>query len=816
MEVPELVEPRSSLRPVSSVSSDRIGSLWPLLRRRPAGMALALLCALALTALLGTGDGARGRAAGYGPPPGASAATAPVPGERYLWRPVAIGGGGFITGIAFDRSGAMLVARSDVHGVYRWDATVDRWVQLVTAASMPADARRQYAMNAGVYEIAVAPGDPRRLYMAVKGRVYRSDDGGAHWIAPALGAPFPLVWDANAEFRLYGPFLAVSPKDADIVVLGTPADGLWRSADAGAHWARVQSVPPAADLRPAPGSQAPGILVWFAPDRSGRVFAASAGHGLFVSDAAGAAFAPAAPDGPQTIARADFGADGALYAIDQEARQLWALRGGRWHELSGAGGLSPAIFAGVAADPHGARVLVTDAGGRAWCSIDGGASWSGIAHGQTAGAGDPPWLALYNGSYFASGQIAFDPAVANRLWVAAGTGPYVARIGAGCAPLAWASRARGIEELVAEDVVQPPGHAPLFAALDFGIHLKPDLDAFSTSYGPRIRSLIAAQKLDWSPSDPAFIVTNASDTRTFCCAEDGDAVLAGYSTDGGVTWRKFATLPTPPGTRPDDPWRMAFGTIAVAADSTANIVWAPAYDRSPFYTRDRGASWQRVVLPGETLPATGSFDGIWLPRRTLAADRVLPGTFYLVHSGDGANAAIAGLWRTHDGGRSWIRAFAGEIAPESRYAAKLRAVPGKAGHLFFTSAIEDGPDTRLRRSIDGGTSWTVIDGVDHVDDIGFGKAARGGRYPTLFVSGRVGSRYGIWRSVDDAASWHRVAGFPDGRLDQVNVVEGDKDVFGRVYVGYTGSGWLYGEPAPCRPAPMRPVDDRQCTALDEP
>jgi hypothetical protein len=40
-------------------------------------------------------------------------------------------------------------------------------------------------------------------------------------------------------------------------------------------------------------------------------------------------------------------------------------------------------------------------------------------------------------------------------------------------------------------------------------------------------------------------VTNASDTLK-CCWQDGDAVMAGYSQDGGRTWSKFPSLPTPP------------------------------------------------------------------------------------------------------------------------------------------------------------------------------------------------------------------------------------------------------------------------------
>ncbi len=90
-----------------------------------------------------------------------------------------------------------------------------------------------------------------------------------------------------------------------------------------------------------------------------------------------------------------------------------------------------------------------------------------------------------------------------------------------------------------------------------------------------------------------------------------------------------------------------------------------------------------------------------------------------------------------------------------------------------------------------------MEAVDRVDDIGFGLAAKESNYPTIFLSGRVNGVFGVWRSINNARTWQRLVDFPRGTLDQVTVVEGDKNVFGRVYLGYKGSGWIYGEPAAC-------------------
>lgn len=80
----------------------------------------------------------------------------------------------------------------------------------------------------------------------------------------------------------------------------------------------------------------------------------------------------------------------------------------------------------------------------------------------------------------------------------------------------------------------------------------------------------------------------------------------------------------------------------------------------------------------------------------------------------------------------------------------------------------------------------------------------------IFISGRVGGVYGVWRSVDNAASWQRLGEFPVGTLDQVTAIGADPDVFGRVYLGYKGSGWIWGEPAPCDPRPYVPGMAFQC------
>ncbi|WP_407668232.1 WD40/YVTN/BNR-like repeat-containing protein, partial [Novosphingobium rosa] len=350
----------------------------------------------------------------HAPPPALSAAGAPVANEAYQWSHVAIGGGGFITGLSFDAAGNTMVARTSLYGAYIWSPQSNRWVQLMTAQTMPEGDRVQGTQASGVYEIAVAPSNPARIFMAARGHVYRSDDSGAHWVAST--ASFPEVWGANSPFRTNGPFLKLSPTNADLVFLGT-SGGLWRSTNAGGSWQRVPSVPASVDRdSAAPGIQAPGTQIWFETAEggkpSGRIFAMASGHGVLVSEDNGASFhaLPSAGAQPMTLRRGVFDRHGAFLGVDDVGKGVWLYREGRWHNLTQeAGGLSPLLWAAAAANPRADQLVIFDQSGQGFQSTDGGKSWSHVSHAASVGAGDPPWLKVSDSAYFSTGDVQFDP-----------------------------------------------------------------------------------------------------------------------------------------------------------------------------------------------------------------------------------------------------------------------------------------------------------------------------------------------------------------------------------------------------------------------
>lgn len=162
----------------------------------------------------------------------------------YKWRSVAIGGGGFVTGVLFHPAERDLAyARTDVGGAYRWDARAQQWVALTDW--LGADDWNLMGIDA----FAVDPADPQALYLAAgtymheragNAAVLRSFDRGRSFERAEL--PFKL--GGNQLGRANGERLAVDPHDGRVLLLGSRDAGLWRSDDRGAHWARVDAFPP--------------------------------------------------------------------------------------------------------------------------------------------------------------------------------------------------------------------------------------------------------------------------------------------------------------------------------------------------------------------------------------------------------------------------------------------------------------------------------------------------------------------------------------------------------------------------------------------
>jgi len=180
---------------------------------------------------------------------------------EYDWSGSAkIGGSGYVTGTVFSQiEPNVLYAMTDIGGAYRYDFARDYWVGLNddatdhSAAYAPDDPRgpgRGATFVAGIVPDPVKKG---RVYMAAGGSatnaaIYRSDDYGDHW------KRFPIATTINGNDgsnRSTGPRLAVDPRDNRIVYFASQTAGLWKSVDAGEHFARISDAgDTAVDFRP--------------------------------------------------------------------------------------------------------------------------------------------------------------------------------------------------------------------------------------------------------------------------------------------------------------------------------------------------------------------------------------------------------------------------------------------------------------------------------------------------------------------------------------------------------------------------------------
>lgn len=703
---------------------------------------------------------------------------APALPRSTAWKPLRIGAGGFVTGLDFSADGSTKVIRTDTANGYVWDANRSEWRPLFTATSLPAgdfgeDSSLPSSLTdgPGVYEARVAPSDPNRIYATFQGYVFKSSNKGATFTRTSL--PQQKIRSNSGGWKLFGPMMAVDPANPDIVYLGTEENGLFATFDGGASWARVAAIPAA--------SNTGAILIAFDPSsgtnggRTRGLYVSSDGNGVYRSNDGGNTFA-LTPGSPTRHRHIVCDPRGVLWYTDESLAQnnLRRFASGTWALTSASG----SKFHSVAVNPANPdQVVVAESGGHIAQSLNGGATWTSIYWSrETRAATDIPWLAWTKEDYMSNGDMRFDPSATNKLYFAQGIGVWYCNPPPTDSAFTWHSQSKGIEQLVANFVLSSPGQSPLAFTWDRPVFRIQDPDQFPAAHGPNTNNAIChGWSADYAVGDPAFIVGLMN---SFGVDESG------YSSDGGVNWNRFASVPP----------NVAAGKIGgcIAVSTPNNIVWVPSNKGQAYYTKDRGATWLPIFIPGT--PDADDFGWSWayyLNRHIVAADKQTPGTFYLYNYAPGA----MGLYRSTDGGDTWQRVFSGAIATGSTFNAKLRAVPSLSGHLFFTSGDQSGPNpgnTAFMRSTDGGTTWSAINNVREVKGFGFGKAAQGQDYPAIFIAGYVGTSFGLWRSDDNCATWTSLGTYPNDNIDQITCVSGDMNVYGRVFVGFRGSGFAYG------------------------
>lgn len=701
----------------------------------------------------------------------------------YAWKPMKIGGGGWVVGMDVSPSEKDLIyVRTDVSGAYRWDPAALAWKQVVTSKSMPAE-YAIYGSFRGVDSIVSSPRDPDIAYMAYERQIFRSTDRGESW-TPTSFDLHHVRMEPNGEGRQEGERLAVDPRNSDVVYYGSIANGLWFTADAGVTWKKVGEIPVGAPPRGVntvvfdklSGSAAAGP----GSSRTQTLYVTVDQKGVFQSTDGGITWATISEAGPGntgSMRDAEVGSDGTYFVAYAEiagSSAVWRRSAdGEWKNITPPGQFGEGqTYCEIAVDPRDPRkIVVLRNGGRAFVSTNQGDTWT--SHGFELSSPKTKWLGEQENHWLSVGEIAFDPFVPGKLWFTEGFGVWwTADLGK--ENITWTSESAGIEETCGNDIVCPPGGKPVAAMWDTGVFYFDDPDKYAAKRG--LPYFMSAWALDWCAADPRFIAAVFRNHLGF----EPHVNETGYSTDGGVTWRIF------PGVRGKRiPQELSYGVIAVSAQNPDKIVWAPEKKKLPCYTTDRGLTWKPASF-GAGVTSTG-FDGFYGPQKPLCADRVLPDTFYFYHTSEG-------VFRSTDGGASFAKTAG--APPAGRVNSVLKSVPGQPGHLLFAEGHQGSPVGGLWRSQDGGTTWEALSQIEQAFNVGVGKSKTEGGYPTIFVAGVAQGETGIYRSTDQGESWDKISSHPLGIFDWIDAIDGDKDVFGKVYVAFTSTGFAYGEEAP--------------------
>ncbi|MFO1475511.1 MAG: cellulase [Verrucomicrobiota bacterium] len=707
----------------------------------------------------------------------------------YTWRNVAIGGGGFVTGIVpHPAADGLVYCRTDVGGAYRWDSAASRWVPMTDYLGA-----RDVNLT-GIESLAVDPADTNRVYLAAgtyspnPGAFLRSDDQGRTFQRTDV----PFTMGANEAGRFNGERLAVDPNLGTILLFGSRRDGLWRSDDRSVTWKKVESFPatienPAGDTnnRPRFGRPQPvGIICVLFDPASGKpgkatpvIYAAASvpGTNLFRSTDAGATWQPVPnqPVGlrPNHVVRAS---DGLLYISygkesgpnNMSDGAIWKFnaQSGAWTDVTPvkpAGADQTFGYGCVAVDAQNPGVLMATT----FChwkphdeifrSTNAGASWF------------PVWTANTQWDYSSApytktrtphwmGTIVIDPFRSGHVLFTTGYGIWgstdVNNADAGQATH-WFFPDDGLEETVPLALVSPSAGPALISGVgDVDGFRHDDLDHSppqGSFAGPRYGN---TEDLAVPGKRPAMILRTGTGNNRF--------VKAAVSDDGGMNWTTLASEP---------PGSAGAGTITASADGET-IVWTPRRS-SPHVTTDRGSKW-------------AACEGL-KPGCRVVADTVNPVLFYAYDSQAGrflvSTDSAAGFIETP-------AAFAGGAGQGG--GPQLAATPGIEGDAWLCL-----PGRGLFHSSDRGASFSKLRMVNSAHSIGFGKPGPRKSYPTLYVAGRIGPVEGLFRSDDSGATWQRITDDLH-QFGSISRVTGDPRTFGRVYFATGGRGVIRGDPEP--------------------
>ncbi|MGA3080547.1 MAG: fibronectin type III domain-containing protein [Terracidiphilus sp.] len=581
---------------------------------------------------------------------------------QYQWKPVQIGAGGWMRGMAVSPSDpTRRYARGDVDEVYRWDNTAQQWFPTKVSGSLPA-AYGGAPVNGGGGAIAIDPQNPDHVLVVftLSGSADLNNFWGLNVFYSTNGAMTYQAANLNLSGNLSGETtgerMVIDPNNGNLAYLGPPGagagkgnpDGLQRSLDGGATWAQVTG-------GGLPVSTASIRYEFQLPRIDGGSGTASVGgqtasrivyvtyitHNETNSDAVIGGGVLKSADGGNTWTEITgtilgSGASTAGFATMDNFGNLWVADANnnnlyRYTRAGTAWTRSTAPYGGgrgIAVDPGNPQRIFATGDSSMARSLNGGASWTDLGPLQFSSTQTIEWLrpSLFRpqGHYISVSGLYMDPA--GILWINCGNDGIMTNTPNDATdsianPPIWTSASEGIEEAVAEPSVIPPGGNPVLTVEDEALFSISDPDTYTAQHFPinlwnGSDGLSDATDSSYAPNQPKYVVElsdNISEGNPLAQSSE----YSGYSSDGGDTWQLFPSIAA--GTHP---CILYLGSIAVSARPAGhendapgadNLVWIPSNDNdfaviaqgpAPFYSKDGGATWTQTAsfntAPGAT------------------------------------------------------------------------------------------------------------------------------------------------------------------------------------------------------------------------
>ena len=675
-----------------------------------------------------------------------------TPTGTWSYSQLAMGGGGYVTGVFSTSEEGLYYARTDVGGAYRWDDSKGKWLSLGYWVS------EEDVGLLGIDGLAVDPDEPNKLYL-LAATSYFSNGKTCVLISDDYGDTFEVVEisdlitaHGNGMGRQNGERIAVDPVNHDILYIGGRTGGLIKSTDGGKTWTKLQGL---ADVTSVTTANANGICtIVIDPDSSdgsacGRVFVGISKSGeanLFVSEDGGESWAAvdSMPKGlyPQRM-RLD--GRGNLIVTYGNAEGPWGSGTGSIRRLNIASGemedISPAnrTFGDIAISPNDPdkMVAVTECvwmeqpngafGDEFYVTNDGGATWKCINKDMSFSVGEISWIA--DAAIHWCGSLAMNPYNDSEIKVTSGNGIFA------CDNI-WDDNpvfrfdSKGIEETVPMGLVSVPEGPIITAVLDYDGFVNDDPFTYGNVHSTQAGAM----------TDIAVAYGN-TDVWVKC---GGEGFF--YTLDAGETWKEAKSAPTNGANS---------GNVTVSADGS-RFFWAPDSAYAVYYSDDCGETWTQSA-------------GVYAAN-SLAGDPVNSDYIYASTGGS--------FYLSSDGGATFAETYSAFSS-----SMKIAVVPGKEGVVYI-------PAMGLQKSADHGQSFTRIDSAAGCLGVAVGKGVSD-EQEALYIWGRptADDPIGIYWSTDGGASWQPVSTeYQFGGMGNGYFIKGDNNVTGRCYISTVGLG----------------------------